>query len=50
MCGRDDDELEEVHRVYLLPEPQRLDDVEWWCASCRTQYPHEEVGKGPAPG
>jgi hypothetical protein len=43
-CGRDDDDLSAVHRLYLLPEPSRLDEVEWWCVSCCTQYPHEEAG------
>jgi hypothetical protein len=44
-CGRDDDDLAAVQRVYLLPEPSVLDDVEWWCLSCRTQYPHEDAGR-----
>jgi hypothetical protein len=42
-CGRDDDELAPVYRVYLVPEPRRLDEVEWWCVSCQTQYPHEDA-------
>ncbi|MCU4187122.1 hypothetical protein K6U06_22360 [Acidiferrimicrobium sp. IK] len=41
MCGGDAEDLEDVNRVYLLPEPQQLDDVERWCFSCRSQYPHE---------
>jgi hypothetical protein len=42
-CGRDDDDLSPVHRVYLLPVVTTLDEVEWWCVSCRTQYPHEDA-------
>ena len=44
MCGADAEDLEEVHRVYLLPEPQRLEETESWCVSCRSQYPHEPAG------
>ena len=47
-CARDDDDLVSVHRVYVIPESwdtpgstQRLDEVELWCFSCRSQYPHE---------
>ncbi len=47
-CGRDDEELAAVHRVYVTPEawdtPGRVDvqdEVEHWCFACRTQYPHE---------
>src|SRR5438477_4550459 len=49
-CDRDDDDLAPVHRIYVVPESwdtaasaTTLEDVEWWCFSCRTQYPHEEV-------
>jgi len=49
-CGRDDEELVAVHRVYVTPEawdaPGRADvqdEVERWCFSCRSQYPHEDV-------
>jgi len=49
-CAREDDDLVAVHRVYVIPESwdtpgstQRLDDVEVWCFSCRSQYPHEEA-------
>jgi hypothetical protein len=45
-CGRPSDDLAAVHRVYLVPERVRLDEAEWWCASCRSQYPHEEVKEG----
>jgi hypothetical protein len=43
-CGRDDDQLSPVQRVYLLPDVTVLEDVEWWCVSCRTQYPHGDAG------
>lgn len=49
-CGRDDEELAAVHRVYVTPEawdtPGKVDvqdEVEHWCFACRTQYPHEGV-------
>ncbi len=49
-CGRDDEELIEVRRVYLVADddtPQRgepavvPDEIELWCASCRATYPHQ---------
>jgi hypothetical protein len=47
-CAREDDDLAAVHRVYVIPESwdtpgssQMLDDIELWCFSCRSQYPHE---------
>jgi hypothetical protein len=42
-CGSDDEELDPVRRVYVLPEPKTLDEVEWWCVSCQTQYPHVDA-------
>lgn len=49
-CGRDDEPLTRVHRVYVTPEawdtPGRadvVDEVEHWCFVCRTHYPHETV-------
>jgi hypothetical protein len=49
-CGRDADDLETVHRIYLTPETwdqaekaQRVDEPERWCFPCRTHYPHEEA-------
>jgi hypothetical protein len=51
-CARDDDEVMAVHRVYVVPEAwdtpgssTTLSDIEQWCFSCRTMYPHE-----PLPG
>jgi hypothetical protein len=42
-CGRFDDELTVVHRMYLVPEEIRVEEIERWCVSCRTQYPHEDA-------
>jgi hypothetical protein len=42
-CGRPDDDLTVVHRMYLIPEEIRVEEVERWCVSCRTQYPHDEA-------
>ena len=49
-CGRDDEELTAVHRIYATPESweapatvQRLDEVEHWCFACLSHYPHERV-------
>ncbi|MDW3215398.1 MAG: hypothetical protein R8G01_15460 [Ilumatobacteraceae bacterium] len=50
-CGADDHDLTPVHRKYVTLAPggdttvsRVLDEVEHWCISCRTQYPHEPVG------
>lgn len=47
-CAGDATELYAVHRKYVTPaawdqEPDErvLDDVERWCYSCLTHYPHE---------
>ena len=52
-CARDDDDLVAVHRVYVIPESwdtpgssQKVDEVELWCFSCRSQYPHAVVDHG----
>ena len=49
-CARTDDDLVTVKRVYVVPETwdqpasvTTTDDIELWCYSCRTQYPHEEA-------
>ena len=46
-CGRSDEELVDVHRVYVTPESwdtkgreDVVDDTERWCFACRTHYPH----------
>jgi hypothetical protein len=50
-CGREDEEVEDVRRVYVTPEawdtPGRVDvvdEIERWCFACRSLYPHQEVG------
>ncbi|HZD66100.1 MAG TPA: hypothetical protein VE152_08385 [Acidimicrobiales bacterium] len=52
-CTREDDDLVAVNRVYVTPETwegagstTRLDQIEHWCFSCRSMYPHEVVGTG----
>jgi hypothetical protein len=49
-CGAAEDELFAVRRQYVTPpewdQPGRevtLDEVEHWCFSCCTHYPHVEV-------
>ncbi len=49
-CGGPDDELVPVRRVYIrddVPEGEATDtvcdEVELWCLSCTTQYPHRPV-------
>jgi hypothetical protein len=49
-CGRDDEVLYAVHRIYVTPETwdtpgshRRLDEIEQWCFACCTHYPHERV-------
>jgi hypothetical protein len=54
-CGRDDEELTQVRRLYLTPEswdtPEKVErgDLEVWCFVCRTHYPHETPGDAAAP-
>ena len=48
-CGRVEEDLVEVRRVYLVPDAPDdgagptviTDELEWWCASCRATYPHQ---------
>ena len=49
-CGADEDVLYAVHRMYVTPadwdtdgREVTLDDVERWCFSCCTHYPHRPV-------
>jgi hypothetical protein len=42
-CGSTGEERLGVHRIYLVPETTVVDEVEAWCAACRSQYPHEEA-------
>jgi hypothetical protein len=48
-CGRDDEPLTEVRRLYITPESWdtegRVDaapDTERWCVVCQSHYPHQE--------
>ncbi len=46
-CGRDEDDVVLVRRLYVTPEawdtPGKVvvGDEELWCDVCRTHYPHE---------
>ena len=48
-CGRDEDDLLLVRRLYVTPEawdtPGKVEegDLEKWCFVCRTHYSHEVV-------
>ena len=49
-CNREDDDLAPVKRMYVTPEAwdtpassKTMDEVERWCYSCRTMYPHEDA-------
>jgi len=49
-CARDEPELLAVRRVYVVLETWDaeasetvVDEVERWCVSCCTQYPHERA-------
>lgn len=46
-CGREDEPILEVRRVYLTPATvdraeaaQVMNDAEHWCEVCREHYPH----------
>lgn len=43
-CGRDDEQVDPVHRVYLDPETgeplPHAEATEQWCASCQVTYPN----------
>ena len=51
-CGRDEEDLVLVRRLYITPEswdtPERIErgDTEQWCFVCRTHYPHEAPDGG----
>jgi hypothetical protein len=49
-CGREDEEVVSVRRVYVTPETwdtegkvDVVDEIEHWCFACRSHYPHQEV-------
>ena len=49
-CGGSEATLTPVRRMYVTPETWESDhkqvvlpDVEQWCFSCLSQYPHERV-------
>ncbi|GAC1377044.1 MAG: hypothetical protein NVSMB4_06260 [Acidimicrobiales bacterium] len=49
-CDRPDGDVVAVHRVYVIPESWDtpgsstvMDDLEQWCFSCRSMYPHQLV-------
>ena len=46
-CGRDDEQVTAVHRMYVTPpawdtagSERVLDETERWCFACLTHYPH----------
>ncbi|MDH4146542.1 MAG: hypothetical protein OEY23_15385 [Acidimicrobiia bacterium] len=49
-CGRDDERLATVQRIYLSPADWDRDEVvevapgsERWCEVCRDHYPHHPL-------
>jgi hypothetical protein len=55
-CAGEDDELVAVHRLYVVPESwdtpgstTRVEEIELWCFSCRSLYPHEPAEAAPEP-
>ncbi|MGI8752188.1 MAG: hypothetical protein ACR2MN_07735 [Acidimicrobiales bacterium] len=48
-CGSEEENRRPVRRVYVVPEAVTLDEVEQWCAACRSQYPHAEPDEGSSP-
>jgi len=57
-CGQPAEDLAGVHRAYLAPDEsgqlvlgEVADDLERWCGSCRSHYPHVVAGgSGPTGG
>lgn len=56
-CGRQDEELYRVKRVYVTPgawdQEERVevvDDPEVWCFVCLTHYPHQRLAPPPPGG
>ena len=53
-CGRDDEQVTEVVRLYVVPENwdqerqvTEAEGTERWCFPCLTHYPHRVVGEDP---
>ena len=51
-CGRDDEDVTEVVRLYVVPESwdqerqvTEAEGTERWCFPCLTHYPHRVVGE-----
>ena len=56
-CGRVDEDVTEVVRVYVVPESwdqerqvTEAEGTEQWCFPCLTHYPHRVVGAEDAAG
>ena len=56
-CGADEPVLFDVHRKYVTPadwdsegREVTLTEVERWCFSCCTHYPHEPAAAAERPG
>lgn len=56
-CGAPDEVVHAVHRQYVTPadwdtegREVTLEEVEQWCFSCLTHYPHVLVEPGSAEG
>lgn len=52
-CGRDDEPLTEVRRLYITPaswdrerEVRPAAETELWCDICMVHYPHEVIAPG----
>ncbi len=50
-CGRDDEPLTEVRRIYVTPaswdteaKSEPATGTERWCDVCMVHYPHEVIG------
>ncbi|HXX89572.1 MAG TPA: hypothetical protein VEI83_05035 [Acidimicrobiales bacterium] len=54
-CGLEATDLAPVHRAYLVADDagglelgELSEELEHWCGSCRSHYPHEPAGPGAA--
>ncbi len=55
-CGREDEEVTEVVRLYVVPESwdqerqvSEAEGTERWCFPCLTHYPHRVVDEEAPP-